>query len=164
MVLVFTGLGFATAPTPGSVGVGFAMTTATLNAVAAVEGLTFGSALLAIGEGAVVGVGALGGGSSAGIALAALCPPAAFAIVGCNKNDDHNGDSSYTWDCWKPVVMDDSVGLSRGITLRDLCKHPNLKQMTFDGSDFIAENIRDEQFRLSPVEVKGTLAFHASPI
>jgi hypothetical protein len=88
--------------------------------------------------------------------------PIGWAVVGCNKNDDHNGDNNYTWDCWKPVVMDDSVGLSRGITLRDLYNHPNLKQLTIDGNDFVAENIGGERFRLSPVEVEGTLAFHAS--
>ena len=123
-----------------------------------------GAAVLAVGEGAVVGVGAIGGGGSAGIALATLVGPIGWAVVGCNKNDDHNGGSGYTWDCWKPVVMDDSVGLSRGITLRDLYNHTNLKQMTVDGNDFVAENIRSEQFRLFPVEVEGTLAFHAAPI
>jgi len=121
-------------------------------------------AILAVGEGAFVGAGALGGGSSAGIALATLVGPIGWAVVGCNKTDNHNGESGYTWDCWKPVVMDDSIGLSRGITLRDLCNHQNLKQMTVDGNNFVAENIRGEQFRLSPVEVKGTLAFHATPI
>jgi hypothetical protein len=60
--------------------------------------------------------------------------------------------------------MEDSVGLSRGITLRDFYNHPNLKQMTVDGNDFVAENTRGEKFRLSSVEIKGTLAFHAAPI
>jgi hypothetical protein len=60
--------------------------------------------------------------------------------------------------------MDESISLSRGITLRDLYSHLNLKQMTIDDNDFIAENIRGKQFRLSPVEVTGTLAFHVSPI
>jgi hypothetical protein len=60
--------------------------------------------------------------------------------------------------------MDDSVGLSRGITLRDLYNHPNLQQMAVDGDGFVAENVSGEQFRLSPVDVDGALAFHATPI
>ncbi|KAH8582344.1 hypothetical protein B0O99DRAFT_264563, partial [Bisporella sp. PMI_857] len=117
--------------------------------VAAIEGITgAGAAVLAVGEGAVVGVGVIGGGSSAaGIALATLVGPIGWAVVGCNRNNDHNGHSGYTWDCWKPVVMDNSVGFSHGITLRDLYNHPNLKQMTIDGNDFVAENIQGEQFR-----------------
>jgi hypothetical protein len=55
--------------------------------------------------------------------------------------------------------MDDSVGLSRGLTLRDLHNHPNLKQMIVEGNDFVAEKIRGEQFRFSTVEAEGTLAF-----
>ena len=123
-----------------------------------------GAAVLAVGEGAVVGAGAISGSSSAGIALATLVGPIGWAVVGCNKNDDHNGGSGYTWDCWKPVVMDDSVGLSRGLSLRDVYSHSNLRRITVDGDGFVAENIRDERFRLSPVDVDGTLAFHATPI
>ena len=48
---------------------------------------------MAVGEGAVVGVGAIGGGGSAGIALATLAGPIGCLVVGCNKNDDHNGDT-----------------------------------------------------------------------
>jgi hypothetical protein len=28
-----------------------------------------------------------------------LVGPIGWTVVGCNKNDDHNGDSGYTWDC-----------------------------------------------------------------
>lgn len=95
--------------------------------------------------------------------LATLAGPVGWAVVRCNKKD-HNGDSGYTWDCWKPVVIDDSVGLSRGITLRDFYNYPNLKKMTVDGNDFVTENTRGEQFCLSLVEVKGTLAFYVALI
>jgi hypothetical protein len=60
--------------------------------------------------------------------------------------------------------MDDSVSLSRGIALRDLYNNPNLRRMAVDGDGFVAENVRGEQFRLSPVDVDGALAFHATPI
>lgn len=79
--------------------------------------------------------------------------PIGLAIVGADR---------LTWDCWKPVVMDNSVGTSRGITLCDLYSHPNIRQVTIDSDSFIAENIRGQQFRLSPVSIEGTLAFHAT--
>jgi hypothetical protein len=60
--------------------------------------------------------------------------------------------------------MEDSVVPSRGINLRDLHNHPNLRQMTVYDESFIVENIRGEQFRLLPVPVDGTLAYHAAPI
>jgi hypothetical protein len=106
----------------------------------------------------VAGLGATGAAYTTVLANAltasAFAGPIGAAVVGAD---------GHTWDCWKPVVMDDSVGLSHSITLRDLFNHPNLRRMTVDGNNFIAENIRGEQFRLSPVSVDGTLAFHATP-
>ena len=76
MVLVFGGLGLAAAPVFGSFGSSLAMTGVTVYAVGAIEGAaTFGTTVVAMGEGAIVRVGALGGGSSAGIALAILAGP-----------------------------------------------------------------------------------------
>jgi hypothetical protein len=60
--------------------------------------------------------------------------------------------------------MDDSVSLSCGITLRDLYNHPNLRRIAVDGGGFVTENVCGEQFRLSPVDLDGALAFHATPI
>lgn len=117
--------------------------------------------ILALGEGACVGVGALGGGSSAGIAFATLVGPIGWAVVGC-KNDDRNGDSGYTWDCWKPVVRDTSTRPSGGMTLRCLAAHPNVQSMLVDQGRLFVENIFGERFHLTPVTVKGGLAFHAS--
>ena len=74
------------------------------------------------------------------------------------------GADKYSWDCWKPIVIDDSVGLSSGIALRDLWNHPNLRRMTIDSEGFVADFLRDERFHLSPVDVDGALAFHATAI
>jgi hypothetical protein len=97
--LVFRGLRLAAAPVFGSLGAGLTMTGVTVQTVGAIEGAGFGATVLAMREGAVVRAGAVGGGNSAGIALATLARPVGWAIVGCNKNNDHNGDSGYTWDC-----------------------------------------------------------------
>jgi hypothetical protein len=59
--------------------------------------------------------------------------------------------------------VDDLVSLSRGITLRDLYNHMNLKQMIVDGNDFVVENIRGEQFRFSPVETEALSLFTRPP-
>jgi hypothetical protein len=117
---------------------------------------------VALGEGALVGVGAIGGGGSTGIALATLAGPIGCLVVGCNKNDDHNGDSGYTWDCWKPVVRDTSTRPSYGMTLRCLAAHPNVWSMSLNQVGLLVGNIFGERFRLTPVSVEGTLAFHAS--
>jgi hypothetical protein len=148
-------------------------------AIAAAEGIGAGSAVVAIGEGAVVGAGVIGGGSgSAGIALATFVGPIGWAVVGCKKTDDQPGESgdgqngesgddqhdesSYTWDCWKPVIRDTSTLPSYGMTLHCLATHPNVRYISLDTDGLLVGNIFDERFRLTPVNVKGTLAFHAS--
>ncbi|KID90369.1 hypothetical protein MAJ_10965, partial [Metarhizium majus ARSEF 297] len=73
------------------------------------------------------------------------------------------GADGYTWDCWKPVVLDESVTPSRGMVFRDLYYHPNIRRITANGDGFNAENIRGEHFQISPVNVNGVLAFHATP-
>lgn len=103
----------------------------------ALVGESVGATILALGEGACVGVGALGGGGSAGIAFATLVGPIGWAIVGCNKNDDHNGDSGYTWDCWKPVVRDMSTRPSCGMTLRCLAAVRSAVDMYLGGETSI---------------------------
>lgn len=136
-----------------------------IGAAATVEGIAGTAATtLAVGEGTVVGLGVIGSGgsSSAGIALATMVGPIGWFVVGCNKNDDHNSNSSYTWDCWKPIVRDTSPQPSSGMTLRCLAAHSNVQSMTLDQAGILVGNIFGEHFRLTPVNVEGTLAFHAS--
>ncbi len=134
--------------------------------VAAAEDIAggLGGAVLAVGEGAVVGAGVIGtgGSGSAGIALATLVGPIGWAVVGCQKNEDQHGESGYTWDCWKPVDQDTSLRLSEAMTLRRLAAHPNVRSTSLDQGGFFMENTLGERFRLTPVSVEETLAFHAS--
>jgi hypothetical protein len=125
-----------------------------------------GATTTALGEGALVGLGVIGSGgsSSAGIALATACGPIGWFVVGCDKNNNHDSDSSYTWDCWKPVVRDTSPRPSRGMTLRSLAAHPNVRSLSLDQGRLLVGNTFGEHFRLTPVSVKGTVAFHASII
>ncbi|KAH8725690.1 hypothetical protein GQ44DRAFT_213306 [Phaeosphaeriaceae sp. PMI808] len=164
MVCVVGGL-VAAAPATLPAGVAGAVTSAAVASSGTVvlgEGISVGATIMALGEGACVGVGTLGGGGSAGVAFATLVGPIGWAVVGCNKNDDLNGDSGYTWDCWKPVVRDTSTRPSCGITLRCLAAHSNVRSILFDQGGLLVGNIYGERFRLTPVSVEGMLAFHAS--
>ncbi|KAJ0110027.1 hypothetical protein J7T55_014830 [Diaporthe amygdali] len=138
--------------------------TAVIPTVAVSEGIGIGGSVLAVGEGAVVGAGVIGSGgsSAAGIALSTFVGPIGWAVVGCNKNGDHNGDKLYTWDCWKPVVRDVSTQPSHGMTLHRLATHPNVRSMSYDQGGLLVGNVFGEHFRLTPISIKGTLAFHAS--
>ncbi|KAK6505704.1 hypothetical protein TWF481_007596 [Arthrobotrys musiformis] len=157
MVAVITSL--ATFPPSvaalGAGGAGVAMT-ATVTGVAAIEGVSVGATVLGVGEGAIFGVGALFGGSSAGMALATLAGPIGSLIVGCSYGT--------TWDCWKPVVRDMSTEPSSGISLRSLASHPNVQSVSVSQDGFLVENVFGESFCLTCVSVDGTLALHASMI
>ncbi|OKP10287.1 hypothetical protein PENSUB_4283 [Penicillium subrubescens] len=136
--------------------VGSAVTGGTVSGIAA--GAVGGTIAGGAASGAVTAVtsGAVSSGFWTGVTTAStFMGPAGLAYVGAD---------GYTWDCWKPVVLDDSNGASNGIALRDLYSHPNIRRITVDCKGFIAENIRGGLFRLSPVEVEGTLAFHAYPV
>lgn len=131
------------------------------------QGIAAGTATtVALGEGAVVGLGVLGSGgsSSAGIALATMVGPIGWFIVGCSKNEDHSGSSSYTWDCWKPIIRDTTAQPSSGLTLRCLAAHPKVQSMALDEAGIVVRNIFGERFRLTPVNIEGIMAFHASII
>src|SRR5438105_4455032 len=133
MVCLVTGLAVAAVPVLGAVGASVSTSAAIASTGAvALEGASVGATVVAIGEGSIVAVGAASGSSSAGMALATMVGPIGWAVVGCNKNDDHDGDSSYTWDCWKPVVRDTSTRPSCGMTLRCLVVYPNVRSMSLD--------------------------------
>ena len=58
--------------------------------------------------------------------------------------------------------MGDSVDLSYGVALHDLYNYPNLDGTIIDGDGIVAENIRDQHFRLYLVIVNGPLPFHTT--
>ncbi|KAK6500850.1 hypothetical protein TWF506_003611 [Arthrobotrys conoides] len=138
-----------------------AVTGAAVAGAGALEGLTAGAAVSAIGEGAVVATGAVAGGSSAGIALATLAGPIGCLLVGCEEDNE----SGVTWDCWKAVVRDESVERSKGMEFRTLVGHENVKGVReVNGGRFLVENVFGEKFLVGGVEVGGRLALHASMV
>ena len=137
------GVGAALAPAAAAGAIGGATTAAVV-----------GGEVLLTAVGGAAGAVAPGALSGATAALAAV-GPFGWAILGAD---------GHSWDCWKPVVLDESRKPSRGITLHDLCNHSNLRGIIVDGDGFVTENIRAQMFRLSPVDVDGVLAFHATPM
>ncbi|KAF3211229.1 hypothetical protein TWF191_010808 [Orbilia oligospora] len=140
-----------------------AVTGAALSGAAAIEGITAGAAVVAVGEGALVATGAAAGGSSAGIALATLAGPIGCLIVECEDMDvssvfEEGDNLRITWDCWKPIVHDMSVMPSEGMALRTLAVHPNVKVVNMlasssalldeDAGRFLVENVLGERFCL----------------
>ena len=65
-----------------------------------------------------IAIGAVSAGALEGAAIASIfIGRIGRAILGAD---------GYTWDGWKPVVMDNLVGASRGITLCDLYDHSSM--------------------------------------
>jgi hypothetical protein len=147
-------------------GTGSLVATISAATTGVVYGATGTAASVAVTGAAVSGTAITGGLATGAVMGAAPVILVAQGLVIGSIGLALCGADGYTWDCWKPVVMDNSVGPSCGITLNDLSNHPNLKQMTMDmdSFSFVAENIRGECYRLSPVIANHALAYHASPI
>ncbi|KJR86288.1 uncharacterized protein SPSK_02798 [Sporothrix schenckii 1099-18] len=143
--------------------VGGAAVSAAVSAGSTVTGIPVVTSVVALGEGALVGIGSLAGGSSSGIALATLAGPVGAAVVGYAALG--SGTVVASWDCWKPIVRDPSTQPSRGISLGDLAAHPHVDSIVWShGGDLVVANIFGERFHRRPVDVDGSLAFHASPL
>ena len=74
----------------------------------------------------------------------------------------------YTFDCWKPVLHDESEEPSKGKLLREVVAHPNIKQVIMESHDdgqlkeLLIENVWDEKFRIDFVILPSQqLAAHA---
>ncbi|KAJ4161509.1 uncharacterized protein LMH87_007547 [Akanthomyces muscarius] len=145
-------------------GASFAGTSMMAGVIGSLEGLSAQASVVALGEGTAIATGLIGsGGSSAtGFALASMLGPLGCAIVGCDKNESAGGDGVYTWDCWKPILREFSMQPSRGMPVHRLVSHPNVQSVSPYRNGLIVENVFGERFRLDPVSVQGTLAFHAS--
>jgi hypothetical protein len=86
-----------------------------------------------------------------------------LGIVGASHDDQSEG--LFTWDCWKPVVHDESPQPSQGMPLEELLSHPACDSFTFDeqGGRVLIDNVYGERFELTSVHVPGHgLAWHAT--
>ncbi len=162
--------------------------TASVGALMAKSAAGAGSAGAIIGS--VVGgwVGGVTGGlptmanAAVGSITAAMSAPVATSLalsgvagvlsgpVGClvlgATGDQQLGDA--TFDCWKPVLHDDSLEPSNGMILRDIADDPRVKEVTAVTNaepglpQLILRNIWDEKFRIEYVYLHSSqLAAHA---
>ena len=83
------------------------------------------SVAVATGAGATASVGGGVTAAGAGVAVAVSTPViiAGAALVGAEVG------VSITWDCWKPVVHEESEAPSAGMTLKELAEHENVEMV-----------------------------------
>jgi hypothetical protein len=94
---------------------------------------------------------ATSGAITGAITASSLAGTLAMALVGAD---------GYTWDCWKPVVMDESSNTSGRIMLHDLLHHPNIREVVVNEHGTQVKNIRDEEFLLSLVSLSCSSVCH----
>ena len=139
------------AVTMGGSAVGSAMGGAvgTATATGAITGAAGGTAgSIALGTVAstssAVGTGGLG---IAGV----LGGPVGLVVLGA---DTGSSGSGITYDCWKPVIHDESTEPSNGMLLKDVMDHPNVANISVTPGvhdalpNIVLENIWEEKFEI----------------
>ena len=131
----------------------------TKSATNAVSGAIIGG-LSAGGVGSV-----LAGSLAVGGTLAAN--PWSLLTVGTTIKGDEN---DITFDCWKPVVRDNSDEASHGMSLSDMMTHPNVHDVVVTPGallpNIVIENIWNEKFQLDYVVLRDSekLYCHATSL
>ena len=149
--------GSAAASKAGAVGTGV-LTGAGL---ASVTGAGAAAAISSVYAGAT----SLMTGPTAGI----LSGPVGWIVLGTTAEQS---SGIYTYDCWKPILHDDSSEPSHGKTLREIAMDPRIKQVLTTANEnnanfphLVLQNVWDEQFRIDYVYLPSNeLAAHAVKI
>lgn len=193
-MVVFTGLAVATVITGGAaaaagatvgagmgtVGVGAGTGTAlgaaagSATAAGAIAGSVATGTAAGAGAGAIAGGTAAAGVGASGIGGGALAAGISAGPIGwlCVGTKEGSGGSRVTYDCWKPVLHDNSEELSSGMLLRDLLSHPNIAHVTVtpeaytDLPHIVLENIWKEKFEIQYLIIcaNNELVCHANAI
>jgi hypothetical protein len=150
--LAGTTAGLVIALSGKAVGVGIAGSAGGAIGTSASVGTVFGTvAGGGVASALAGGVAAVASSALVAASQAVLDGPIGWLIVGTM----HEPQASVvcTYDCWKPVLHDDSAEPSNGRLLRDLAADPRIKQVITasigdNGSlpEIIMENIWDERF------------------
>lgn len=163
-----TAVGIVSAATTGGSVAGAA-------AAGAVSGAVAGT--IAGGAGTAAAVGGVAGAATGAAASAAVTSASAGATglvttglaLGPVGWLALGSTQCYTFDCWKPVLHDESTTPSNGILLKDIVVDPRIKMVTSIQSDncddlpqIYLENIWDEKYRIDYVMLPSNkLAAHA---
>eukprot|EP00928_Gymnodinium_smaydae_P075194 TRINITY_DN581_c0_g1_i3.p1 TRINITY_DN581_c0_g1~~TRINITY_DN581_c0_g1_i3.p1 ORF type:complete len:213 (-),score=17.75 TRINITY_DN581_c0_g1_i3:197-835(-) len=154
------GLGAA----PAQVAVGQTAATAGTVATGATAGTVVGFAVpgaTALGA-ATIDIGA----TEFARGLFLLHNPASMGVLLGVVTVGAGGDASaVTWDCWKPIVHDNSTTPSRGRPLIDILKDPVISDYSVGNHSIVVRNRWNESWRIDPLILPwGEVAAHASQI
>ena len=106
-------------------------------------------------------------GAAVGVAAAATNPIGWF-VLGASESVH---SEQYSWDCWKPILHDQSQRASKGRLLRDVFCDERVRTVISYGLNqddpeqcrFIVENVWDETFEINAVVLSNDkVAFHAT--
>lgn len=159
------GTGLVTTVVEGGAAVGTAVaTSAGTGAVAgAVTGAATSGSLVAAGTGAAAGACSSAGLTSVAAGIAS--GPVGWLLLGA---DTSNHTGQITYDCWKPVLHDDSIEPSKGKLFKDVIEDPRIKQVELgtDNSPITLINVWNEKFEISSLTVpwSGQVVLHATKI
>ena len=102
----------------------------------------------------------------------------ALVAVGTSVSESENENHLVTWDCWKPILHDQSTEPSlNGKLFKELIEDNRVKQVTIDYNNYdyndlvpkiILCNVWDEQFKIDfvllPPDSNNRIAAHATRI
>eukprot|EP00928_Gymnodinium_smaydae_P062804 TRINITY_DN4657_c0_g1_i6.p1 TRINITY_DN4657_c0_g1~~TRINITY_DN4657_c0_g1_i6.p1 ORF type:complete len:212 (+),score=33.28 TRINITY_DN4657_c0_g1_i6:66-701(+) len=155
-------LGLGTAPAQIAV----AQTTAAAGSAA--TGATAGTAVAVVVPGATSATGVAGAGSigvAAAKAVSMLTNPAVAVALGLVTVGAEADASAVTWDCWKPIVHENSTAPSRGRPLIDILNDPVISDYSIGNHSVVVRNRWNESWRIDPLILPwGEVAAHASQI
>lgn len=109
---------------------------------------------------------------AAGLAAGLTLESIGSLILGCSHDSSQN-ESKVTFDCWKPLLHDESVEPSSGKLLKEVFADPRIRRVMMVRREessskdeemvVIVENVWDEKFRLeyALLPESKTLAAHA---
>ncbi|CAF0710044.1 unnamed protein product [Brachionus calyciflorus] len=138
LTAVTNAMSVGTSLSVGTGGLGAALsiggTSATIAGAAAVS--TGGAATTAI-----AGAGAAASASLSGVALA--IGPVGLAVLGASKVNQ-----STNYDCWKPILRDNSSKRTNGMLLKHVLLDKRVKEISYNNNKLLIKNVWNEEFEI----------------
>lgn len=135
---------------------------------AAIAGATTSGAGIGTAGTVIVGATASSAGlGTAGTAAAVVAGPVGWLVLGTSEIQL---SSAFTYDCWKPIIHDQSPEPSMGKTLKEVAMDERVKSVIQVDNNthlphFIFENIWDEKFFIDYIQVgPNQICAHATKI
>merc|ERR1712107_279101 len=93
-------------------------------------------------------------------AMAAMGPVGWVGIAMLGADTD-----GLSWDCWKPVLHDESATPSSGKPMKEVVSDPRVKKITVDDGKLTLVNVWDEKFQVTYFDIPGFgIAAHADKL